>query len=898
MNGMYWGCEQYVSDKSILRDAFIAIESLRNGMTVLWTNLGAWLAHSLDFIDYVITEDTQRLIYTLLTPDVQLQQELQDLQLRFESGRLKCAAHLQLDPDTPQRVTEALEKCWLIRQFSDTRWSTLGTSSQIIMLLLYTGMPDLVRFSIEQATTSDYHIRGFLRCSTSVKQMAALVLTSTHLSRALVEMFLEDDRLMVILPAVDTEMLAELQFTSGIHEDAWNAFATLVGFTRAELRHLSISSTVVQAGFFRWRTRNATQPPWTMTQGDLRQNLQDLRDEPDCPDEEVMRKIWMLLKIQFPEKDLLDGLTLMRNCSMSTKTEEEGHKVPSVLMKLHHKLGEEQMRARSMVGMIRPLVLPSKQDERLRRLREQLARLKRRQPQRITGRHAYVESLAACAKTIRGGVATTNKNKKLLFANHGKFWKMLPEPLKVQYGRQAERMQDASRDELSQKCAEVNFKIDGEEAWCQKKADQLRPLRLGSCRFTHSQRLKLLAYINNAELTWDRVEASRDHTCMPVGQPDVLRTAAIERIPVHVEPSVYPRERLPWLSMVCKNRNFFKDCCFKFSTPHGDIVLKFVFAVQNPLLICFHRLATAVQASLSSSSASAASRGVFGDRAVTWELEYDCDWTTWIYSDEDTIESAWPLFILTDCQHLGGGRLGSDSSWASLATVADWLGDVEQPADAGEEDEPIPPEPLPTDDVFTLCPWLLTPEYWPSVEPQDIDFDTATAVRSGRRRAGGADMNALDFGDLHDMALDQLLIARAALAELGDAVGSDVRIVLRGGKWTMAAKGVAYDSVRAEVYTTLGLRWAAHFDVNKTASFYISTYGEAVAHRLAALWKHKVQWLINIWVAEGERDGCYLALGLLDSYPEPRDAADLYGLGVVHVTARVNLVRALQPRML
>jgi hypothetical protein len=586
----------------------------------------------------------------------------------------------------------------------------------------------------------------------------------------------------------------------------------------------------------------------------------------------------------------------MRNCSMSTNTEEEGHKVPSVLMKLHHRLGEEQMRSRSMVGMIRPLVLPSKADERLRRLREQLERLKRRRPQCITGRQAYVESLAACAKTKRGGVATTNKNKKLLFANHGKYWKILPEPLKVQYGRQAERMQDARRDELSQECAEVNFKIDAEEAWSKKEADQLPPLRLGSCRFTHSQRLKLLSYVNNEELTWDRVEASREQACMPVGQPDVLRTAAIERIPVHVEPTVYPRERLPWLSMVCKNRNFFKDCCFKLTTPHGDIVLKFVFAVQNPLLICFHRLANAnVQAYSSSSSFSAAPRGIFGDMAVTWESEYVCDWNTWIYSDEDTIESAWPLEILTDCQHLGGGRLGSDSRWAPLAEVVDWLGDVEQPADAGKEDEPIPPEPKPTDDPFTLCPWLLTPEYWSHVEPQDID--TATASTNKRKRAGGADMTALDFSDLHDMALDQLLIARAALAAVGDAVGSDVRIVLRGGKWTLAAKGVAYDSVRAEVYTVLGLRWCALFDVNKTASYYISTYGEAVAHRLAALWRHKVQWLLNIWVAEGERDGCYLAFGLLDSYPEPLDAEDLYSHGVVHVKARVNMLRALQPRL-
>ena len=101
-----------------------------------------------------------RVLYSVNAVDLELQQELHFLQLRFENGCLKVAEHLEDDSHAPQRIMDVLQKAWLLQQFSVTRWDTLEVTGRIFMLIKTIGLHDLVRFCMYDTQASDYHTSG------------------------------------------------------------------------------------------------------------------------------------------------------------------------------------------------------------------------------------------------------------------------------------------------------------------------------------------------------------------------------------------------------------------------------------------------------------------------------------------------------------------------------------------------------------------------------------------------------------------------------------------------------------------------------------------------------------------------------------------------------------------
>jgi hypothetical protein len=420
--------------------------------------------------------------------------------------------------------------------------------------------------------------------------MAALVSTSSRLTRSVVDTLMRDDRLMQVFPQVEANIQDELKAVSEVPRDTWKILSVLGENIPTRLQHQSISSTVVQACFFTWRTRPSTELPWSLVRGDVEANLRELAAQPEPPGEAVSDKIWELARMGYPTAELIEAMTLWRNVSWSTKVEEEGHKQASSLVKLKHRIGEEQMRARSLAGVVASLVLPSMAAKRKARLRAQLGRVLRRNPQKIQAKQAYVSRLGACAKVKRAGMQQTQQRQRVLFKNHGKCWATMAPEHKAAFEAQAQRMRGTSREELRRKSYELRAQIDVLEKREQDAAKPLPPLRLGSCTLSNAQRDKLVAAYYDSAVTEAYVNEARVEACKPVGPPDPRRCAALDAIHVELEGAVIPGNRLPWLSFVCNNRGLFHDSCFKFTTPVGIVILKFVFALQRPMIIGFHRV--------------------------------------------------------------------------------------------------------------------------------------------------------------------------------------------------------------------------------------------------------------------------------------------------------------------
>ena len=893
MNGLKWGCKEYLEEPALLKDAYIALESVRQGMSVLWTALPMWLQDRLEFVDWYLCEEHRKLFWGMLTDDTDLQTELTMLQLRFDGGKMKVAAWCEFDASAAARVLSAVEKSWLVRQFTVTRWSSVLSSCQILLLLHFTGMNDLVSFCRDDPHISDYYVRGFMRCNQNVLRMAAVVGVSGVLTSSLCTMFLKDDRLPNMLGEVERSISESLSFVSMISLEVWGVLGQAAGMSGGELRHRCNSSAVTQAAFFRWRIRNALEPPWTLVQGDIRANVAELLQQDQPPEEETTRKVWELVQMGHNEHDIVDALRLMGNLPWSSKVTEEGHKGASSVMKLHKRLGEDQMRCRALLGTVRALVMPSKAELQLQRLRDRLQALGRRRPQNIHARHAYVSGLTSCARARKAGVPGSRQVRKMIFRKHGKQFQQLSADQKAIWRQRAEHMQEELRQELSTKRAAILTEIHAKEQIMKRRDGELPQLRLAACRLDQAQFRRFVEYANDPDFTDCRLQQLRDEACVPVGPPDIRRQAALDGIRVPVASSVRVGPRLSFLSWICRHRDFCEDCCFKFTTPDGDIILKFLFAQVIPSLAGFCRL---VHAHAGVQVSGCVNDMMYPRDNKSWACMFKYDWHTVVFSDDDVIDESWPVHIMFDCMNIGAGWLGSDSIWRPLATVRNWF-DV---CSAAEEPEAEHAEEVAVvtgndKDPFLDCPWLLDRDHWHHVGPHDVRDDPPEVAAQSGERQGEFDLDTSE--ELFEEVRAAMEAHRGKLNADGIVGVTDFRVFPRGGAWTLTSRGIVVDSWRAEASTADARAWCRLFSLQQSRTLSITRYQQHVALALANVWAHRMQFLFDVWVSSGKQNSCYEDPAVFQSYKEPSAARIVCADGSADAEAAVRSIVSLVPRL-
>ena len=104
-------------------------------------------------------------------------------------------------------------------------------------------------------------------------------------------------------------------------------------------------------------------------------------------------KIQRPMLIGFPLEQMLEGVELFSRLSWSSKTVEEGYASASTLMKLHRRYGLDTMKSRAMIIQSRALFQRNRSHNQLARVDARLAKLRRRNPVKITGKGIWISQL-------------------------------------------------------------------------------------------------------------------------------------------------------------------------------------------------------------------------------------------------------------------------------------------------------------------------------------------------------------------------------------------------------------------------------------------------------------------------------------------------------------------------
>jgi hypothetical protein len=192
-----WGMRDSLTDKDLLRDVYVSIESLRNSMDLLVRHIGEWSSLRLSFAEpHSFQESEQwRVLWQALDVELETVELLSDtLQLRFLGGRLYVSSSCSGRPDLTDLVMSTLLSVWKFVRFTESRFLTTGSSSRTMIAALLLGLEDMVQFIVNETNSSKFYLNGFSRLVGDRKTFMAQAAFISRVTDGVLAELLEDAR--------------------------------------------------------------------------------------------------------------------------------------------------------------------------------------------------------------------------------------------------------------------------------------------------------------------------------------------------------------------------------------------------------------------------------------------------------------------------------------------------------------------------------------------------------------------------------------------------------------------------------------------------------------------------------------------------------------------------------
>ena len=137
-----------------------------------------------------------------------------------------------------------------------------------------------------------------------------------------------------------------------------------------------------------------------------------------------------------------------------------------------------------------------------------------------------------------------------------------------------------------------------------------------------------------------------------------------------------------------------------------------------------------------------------------------------------------------------------------------------------------------------------------------------------------------------------LFLKRAAIAALAGAE-ENFGWSLRGGKWTLARKGVSFDCFLASSKSHAAAALCDQFGLARSGSFPIALYGEHEALLLGKSWPHRMEFLLHAWQGSDDPATFKLSADDISRYEDCAEMVELLASTKSAVVKRAQTVRSL-----
>ena len=100
--------------------------------------------------------------------------------------------------------------------------------------------------------------------------------TSSFPADSALASMMQDDRLARTIDRLEEDILVEVQYVHTLSDKIWELLGRRCLWDGVSLRSASMSSALTSASFIMWRLQYLHELPWTLVQGDVEANLDNL----------------------------------------------------------------------------------------------------------------------------------------------------------------------------------------------------------------------------------------------------------------------------------------------------------------------------------------------------------------------------------------------------------------------------------------------------------------------------------------------------------------------------------------------------------------------------------------------------------------------------------------------
>ena len=396
-NGFRWSLIEQMSNKELMRDIYIGIESLRRSQDLIQEYMFEWLgkvrrAREDQGEDWV---NRRRQVWLGLSVDMETADLLAaDLQVYWDGNTLWTLRGALQDRDVVSALASALLACWRFQKFSDSRWLTVGSSARNLVVGFLTGIESLVKFIDKNPAASKFYLKGFGRMEQSRKQFLVYASIVSVVAEQFQCQLMKDSRVAKNSDKLWQATAKAVRWVVDLPAQTFALLGSVCGLGGEQIANVCIGGAHTSLEFI-WRRvlSHADALPWSLVRGDIAENLRELAAG-SKPDEPASGQLWELMNQNFNVAQLVATVELFGEVSWTSLPAEQQHASLSGIHRWHHEYGTHMLICRAfMVQLAKILPRQSKLDKKKAKVIRKMDAIMRACPEKVTGRHMLVKAM-------------------------------------------------------------------------------------------------------------------------------------------------------------------------------------------------------------------------------------------------------------------------------------------------------------------------------------------------------------------------------------------------------------------------------------------------------------------------------------------------------------------------
>ena len=742
-------------------------------------------------------------------------------------------------------VESTLMGCWSIRKFTESRWHTVGTSARGVVVGLMSGLPGLVDYLFNETNSSQYFLGGWRRLADDRRTFIIACAFVSRVSDAVLVEILSDGRVARNVAKLKSVLEEELTWLADLPLDVFTKVARMCPLSAADLRTKCLRSAHINAAFIQDRVFAAVdQYPFCLAAGESDEALSVALDGLAAaakPDEQVASQLWQLLRMGYSKSRLVNVLRLVRDLEWSTLRAEQTHASAAVLMRFHPDYGVDTLAARALIlSTNRLLQATTDDDRRMARMEKEFAKEGARCPQRVSPQHMYIRDLMlVAARRFKGADRKPSVSQSIIRKN-SEMYKMQSQGTKRRYEEQARAYRERKKEEINEKMSVLRGTMDLLEARMCEDIAKGGGMKFSTCTFQRADFDNYAALWSLKKYAGSSLKEARQRALRAPPVPEPLEFA---RLAEHVVWEQANDGGVPWLKRVAGHRAFFHDAAFSFVRDGREEVWRFVYARQSPIRVMVSKMRR-VEVFHRGYAVGQHGQAPLGREEVLHRFEVspmnNANASVWGDLDISSVH------VLRYLQHASGWLL---ETMAHELPLVDFLDMLPTPTPQRESNAAAASGPRSGgnhDALLLRYPWL---QDFGRLDKKGGLGEGASSSAKGPGPDGEASHQ--DGGDLDDDELaavfsevDRYRAELSITAASADAT-DDFAVVVLGGAWTAANRGLAADAVQGLARGADAAAFCAARGMQKSSRYEISAYSFQWACILARAWAHRMQYFFN-----------------------------------------------------